>query len=474
MNEAAPTLYVDLDGTLVRTDITVESVLGWVRRRPRNLFRALWAARRGRPWLKELAAADSDLDPAVLPYNQAVLEHLRRARDQGRRIVLATASNRRLAERVADHLGLFDEVLASGAGHNVKGRAKLEAIRAHCGDTGFDYLGDAHADLPIWQAAGRAQVVRPAPGVMARLQALGIPVEVVDPAAPHARHALRAMRPHQWLKNLLLFVPLVLAQKLLEPGAWAAVAVGFVAFSLCASGLYLFNDVLDLDADRRHPRKRLRAIAGGDLPLPQALVLGTALPAAAVLLGLALSPAFVGWLLVYALISALYSVYLKRLALVDVLAIAGLFMVRVLAGTAAIGVGVSFWLLAVAVFIFFSLALIKRYTELRLVSDDGGRVPGRGYLAADRDLLVMMGVASGYAAVIVVALYIDSDDVVQAYGHPERLWFVCPLVFYWISRMWIKAHRGEMHDDPLLFALRDRPSLLTGVLLLGVMAVAAL
>ncbi len=474
MAKADPTvLAVDLDGTLLKTDTLVESLL-LLLREPAGAIGALRAALQGRAQLKAWVAERVRLAVEDLPLNQALVDWLRAERAAGRRVVLVTAAHQRVAERIAAHVGLFDEVMASDDAVNLKGKAKAAALVARYGARGFDYAGDATVDLAVWREARQAIVVG-GPRLQraaARLTTLG---PVFPPEAPW-RALLRALRLHQWVKNLLILVPLLAAHQIGDAAALVQAGLAFLAFGLTASAVYLINDLLDLPDDRRHPSKCRRPFAAGSLPLLWGAVLVPALLAAALTISLLSLPGlFLAVLALYFVLTAAYSLRLKRMPIIDVLTLAGLYTLRVIAGAAAILIPPSFWLLAFSIFIFLSLALAKRHTELRMLRERGElTASGRGWHVEDLSLVQSLGIAAGLSSVQVLALYIDSAAARKLYATPEALWLVCPLLLYWICRLWFKAHRGKMHDDPVVFALRDRISLLVGVLTVAVTVMATL
>jgi 4-hydroxybenzoate polyprenyltransferase len=273
------------------------------------------------------------------------------------------------------------------------------------------------------------------------------------------------LRPHQWAKNLLLLVPLLAAHRAADTAALRAALLGAVDFCLCASAMYVLNDLLDLEADREHPRKSLRPFASGELSVATGLALSAALLAAGVAISLTLPAKFQLALAAYCALALAYSFILKRLLLLDALALAGLYTLRIIAGGAATNVALSFWLLLFSVFLFLSLAFVKRYAELEdLRRRQRLQALGRGYHVEDLAVLWSFGTVSGYLSVLVLALYINSPEIQALYRHPKAVWMLCVLVLYWISRVWMTAHRGGMHDDPVLYALRDRVSLGLAVL----------
>ncbi|MBP2299254.1 UbiA family prenyltransferase [Azospirillum picis] len=463
---AEPPLFVDLDGTLLKTDLLYESLFGLIKAQPWTaLLVPLWLAG-GRARLKGELARRVEIDPASLVYNPAVLERLERERHRGRRLVLATAAHHRYADAIARHLGLFDQVLASNDALNLKSERKFEAIRAQAPSGVFDYMGNDEADFAIWRAARHGIAVEAAPAVIRHAGTL-CPLETIStPRRSRPLLILRALRVHQWLKNLLVFVPLLAGQKLGDPEATLRAVLAFVAFGLCASSIYVLNDLLDLPADRRHPRKRRRPFASGDLPLDLGLLLIPALLAASAALSiLALPPLFLAALAAYAASSLFYNLFAKNRVVWDVMLLAGLYSLRVLGGATATAIVPSFWLLAFSMFLFLSLAMVKRYSEMDSMMKLGlEQAEGRGYLTADMPVLQSIGVSSGFLSVLVMALYINSPEVGMVYDRPQALWIICPLLLFWIGRVWLQTHRGQMHDDPVVFAARDKWSIVIGVI----------
>jgi len=451
-------LCVDLDGTLIRSDLLVESALGLLRRNPLYLLHFAGWLLRGKAHLKREIAHRTSIDVATLPYEPRVVDWLRNETG-GRLRVLCTASDHKFAEAVAAHVGGFDEVLASDGVRNLSGRNKADTLGERFGERGFDYAGNEARDLHVWKLARRAIVVNAPHGLAERAGRVSEVERVFERSAKPWRAWLRALRLHQWLKNLLVFLPLLTAHLMLAPAAVLHSTSAFFAFCLCSSGVYLLNDLLDLDADRQHPRKRLRPFAAGTLSLGAGLVVAPLLTLAAFALALAISKLFALALAAYYALTLAYSFALKRIAMLDTIVLAGLYTIRIIAGTLALRIGVSFWLLAFSMFLFLSLAMIKRYTELRgLLRNGDSRSAGRGYSVDDLPLVQSLGGASGYLAVLVLALYINSTASELLYRHPAVLWLLCPLLLYWISRAWLIAHRGDMHDDPVVFAVSDRTS----------------
>jgi 4-hydroxybenzoate polyprenyltransferase/phosphoserine phosphatase len=455
-------LCLDLDGTLIRSDLLIESALKLLREQPRTALAMPFWLLEGKSQLKQRVAACTDLRVDLLPYNQGVVKYAREANGSGRPVILATASDRKYAQQIAAHLGFFDEVHASDGTANLSAEAKARTLAHRYGEGGFDYVANARKDIPVWRRARRSVVVNPETGVLRRLQGLGVEHTVLEPRASLLGPLARALRPHQWLKNALVFLPLLTAHLYTDATAILACVAAFVAFSLAASAGYVVNDLLDLEADREHPRKRLRPFASGDLPL----ALGLALIPFLILGGLAtaalLSLVFVAIVGVYLLVTMSYSLHLKKRTTVDVLLLAGLYTLRVIGGTAALGIPPSFWLLAFSMFLFLSLAFVKRFAELKLMEQSRrGTAAGRGYLVGDLELVRSFGISAGFGALMVLALYINSPEIRILYARPELIWLLCPVFLYWVIRVWTLAHRGLMHDDPMIFAVEDRLSQLS-------------
>lgn len=467
-------LVVDVDGTLIRTDLLAESVLRLVAHDPLAGWRLpLWLAG-GRAGFKARVADQVLPDPDGLPLNRAVLDFIDDERRRGRRVYLASASDRRAVQNLADHLGRFDGVFASDGETNLSGGAKAQALCQAFGAGGFDYMGNARVDLEVWPYARHAVVVNaPASLVAEARRRFPHVMELAPQPAPRrqALTVLRAMRGHQWLKNVLVFLP-ALAHHSLDGAVVAASGLAFLAFCLCASSVYVLNDLIDLPSDRAHPTKRDRPFAAGQLPPVAGAVLAPLLLGLAGLVCLGLPLGFFAVLATYYATTLLYTFVLKQRLVIDVVALAALYTIRVVAGGAATGIAVSEWLLAFSMFLFLCLALIKRYSELvERVRNGGGRPAGRGYEADDAPMVGALAGASGFVSVLVLALYISSPDVHELYGHPGLLWGVGVLLLYWVARVVMLAHRGELHDDPLVFAATDRGSLVT-VALMGAIVVA--
>lgn len=440
---------------------------------PLRALRSLWA---GRAALKAELARRVQIDPALLPYNEPVLQRLRDWRAAGGRSALVTASDQGIADAIADHLGLFDEVYGSDGRRNLKGAKKAAFLRERYADTGFSYIGDSRADLAVWPDAHEKITFGADSGLRAAAERCGegrttylSPQDKVDIGA-----YVKALRPHQWLKNLLVFVPMLTAHDL----TWRAFGISliaFIAFSMIASSVYVLNDLLDLSADRTHPRKRLRPFASGRLRVQNGGWMAPGLLLGGMLLALLVGLPFLGVICSYYVVTLLYSLNLKRRLVIDICTLAGLYTLRIVAGGTATGLPLSVWLLAFSIFFFFALAAVKRQAEL-VDGVRAGKIKahGRGYHVEDLPLIGTMATASGYVAVLVMALYVNSPDISARYSEPALLWGICLVLLYWISRIVMITHRGMMHDDPVVYAARDRNSQICAVLIFGLATMGAM
>lgn len=469
-------VYVDLDGTLLSTDMLWETMWFLLCRAPLDAFRfPLWLGQ-GKAGFKAEIASRVTFDASLLPYRSEVLDYLNAEKSKGRRLVLATASHELVAQPIAEHLGIFDAVLASTSETNLSGSTKLDAIREDCAGAPFEYLGNDSADIPIWQEASVATLVQPSRGATSAVAGLGCKVKELEVERPGAGPAIKALRSYQWVKNALLWIPILLAHEFANVGKVTSVAIAFACFCAIASATYMLNDLLDIESDRRHERKRKRPFAAGTLPIPTGvMMLSLLLLSGFGVSFIALPLVATGMLAIYTVLTISYSFYLKEKLFIDVLMLAGLFTHRVLSGAVAADVRLSPWLLAFSLFFFLSLALLKRYAELLATEGAGGESNSRrAYEVGDIGLVENMGLAAGYMAVLVLCLFVSSDDVSRLYPRPDLLWLVMPPFLYWISRMWFLARRKILLDDPVLFAATDRVSWLTGALIAIVGTFAAL
>jgi 4-hydroxybenzoate polyprenyltransferase len=465
MDHIPPPLCVDLDGTLVRTDLMVETLFVAIKKTPSVVpWIPIWFLR-GPAYLKHRLAAVMDLPPENLPYRMDLVEFLSREKHNGRKLFLVTGSDIKIADSVARHLAIFDGVIASDGHLNMVGSRKAHALQEQFGIKGFDYVGNACCDMPVWKVARKAIAVDAQPNLQRHLQSAALSLEVFSQGSTPWSALWTALRPYQWAKNLLVLVPWITSHKFTDLNSLSRVAAAFLCFCFCASGQYLLNDLLDLPADRRHPRKRDRPIAAGHLPLLWALAFGPVLILAGVGLAYLMPIHFFVIVIGYVVLTNLYSLRLKSIPILDVIVLAGFYTLRVLAGAAAIWVPVSPWLLAFSMFFFMSLALLKRFMDLTSMSVSGV-IPSSfgGYVPEDRAFLANIGAITAYMAILVFALYIDSEMVQNLYRHPHRLWWVGILLIYWVTRLWLWVHRDRLRDDPVRFALKDRQSYVVALL----------
>jgi 4-hydroxybenzoate polyprenyltransferase len=457
-------LCVDLDGTLVKSDTLHDSLLVLLRSRPSRALRLPAQVLKGKAAFKAFVTDSVTLDVAHLPYNRELLNYLQAERAKGRDIYLATGADIRLAQRVADHLGIFSGVLGSDGTTNLTGRNKLDRLRSQLPDAAFDYIGNDTPDLPLLAHSAEPMVANPSLRLRLNMRSESVrPARTFEQRANPFRSFIKAIRVHQWAKNALIFFPLLLAHDLRPRQALAAL-LAFGCFSLAASATYIVNDMLDIEADRRHRRKRLRPFAAGDLSLAQGFGIVLAFMALAALGTRFIAPEFSLWLLLYLATTFAYTAWLKRIPLVDVLILSGLYTLRLLAGSAATSTPISHWLAGFSVFLFLSLGIVKRFAELEnLRASSLQPSNGRGYYLHDMEQLRTFGTSSAYAAVVIFAIYISGRDVTRLYHNPGYLWLVVPLMLLWLNRVWLLASRGELDEDPVVFAITDRMSLLIGL-----------
>ena len=458
-------LAVDLDGTLLLTDTLHELIFKFLSKNPLNLVKLLCWLSRGKASFKEKLAHAVALNVETLPLNQDLLDWLKTEKQAKRKIVLCTAANHKTALGAVGHLGLFDEVIASDERTNLSGAEKRRALEERFGVDGYDYVGNSAVDLVVWRGAKRA-ILANASTRVSRMAKKHAEIEKEFPRRPiSVADWLSAFRIHQWLKNLLVFVPLITAHRMTDIEMLMMAALAFLSFSVGASSTYLINDLADLESDRLHPRKRFRPFASAALPLLHGAGIASLGIVASCALAMLVNAEFLLWLSLYLAMTLVYSFFLKRLVLVDGLTLAALYTIRIIAGAAATSVALSFWLLAFSGFIFLSLAFVKRYAELKaLALEEASRTPSRGYLVNDAPLVQTMGLASGYIAVLVFVLYLQSDNVARLYSDLELMYGTVPLLFFWISWIWLQAHRGRMHDDPVVFSIKDGVSWLVGAM----------
>lgn len=464
MNKAK-VIAVDLDGTFTLTDTLHESLVALAKLKPYLLLMLPFWFFNGKSYFKKKVADYSELDVKTLPYNLQLINWLREEKHNGKNIVLATAANKKVAQAVVNNFEIFDGYIASDININLKSYNKRNALQEMYGIKGYDYVGNSIDDVEVWAGACNAIVVNASDRVLKKASKVAPVTKIFSSKSIGIAEWLKAFRVHQWLKNLLLFVPLLAAHEFDNIQSFGSLFMALISFSLCASSIYVVNDLFDLESDRSHPRKKLRPFASATLSISKGVIIAPLLAGLSIWLGAYVSYDFLIILLIYLLLTTAYSFVLKSLVLVDCIILATLYTVRIIAGAAAVSVSLSFWLLTFSIFIFLSLALVKRYAELLVQSKEGeSKAHGRGYLVSDLYLLQSLGISSGYISVLVIALYVRSEDVVNLYSQPLAIWLLIPILLFWISWVWLKSSRGQMHDDPIIFAAKDKISLLVAAL----------
>ena len=451
------TLIVDLDGTLLKSDLLFESFWSACGKDFMAPINALRAVLHGRARLKRYLAGSSDINPKTLPFNEEVVKYIRSFINDGGRAVLVTASDEILARKVVEHLQIFDEGHGSSDSINLKGSVKERFISERFGENSYSYMGDSKADLHVWKSANKAITVNGSSSLKKKVEKLGISCEHMD-TTKRLLPYFKALRPHQWLKNILLFVPMLALHDFTLTTFFSSL-IALLAFSLVASSVYILNDLLDLTADRSHPRKRFRPVSSGTLSIVHASVMILFLLVLGVFLAGMLGPNFILVISSYYIITTAYSIHFKKVVVLDIFILSILYCTRLIAGGAATNIQLSFWLLAFSFFFFFALASMKRQAELvDLISRNELAASGRGYFVSDLPIMSIMVLVSGYVSVLVMALYVNSDTVTNIYENASRLWGICLILIYWITHAAFSTHRGLMTDDPMIFALKDRIS----------------
>ena len=470
--EATHPLIVDLDGTLIRSDLLVESAFAHLGKNPIRIFALLASLFRGKAALKAYIADATTIDVSALPYDDDVMSLARTAREEGRPVYLVSASNERYVSAVAAHLGLFDGWLASSNSENLASAVKASRLVSMFGEGGFDYVGNGEADLAVWEVSRERLAVRASSAVRKKLLAFAPDAIFLATTRDTVRAWAKLLRVHQWAKNGLVAVPALTSQTFTLLSLGEVLGATF-CFCLAASSIYIVNDLVDIGADRAHPTKHTRPLAAGTISVMDALIAAPLLLATALIGAFYLNPWFAAVLLCYIALTTAYTFVLKRKMMADVIALAALYTIRVIGGAVVIATPVSEWLLAFSMFMFTSLALIKRYVELATLTDaDLPNPTNRNYQKSDLYIVAMLATAAAFNAVTVFALYISSDAVKEIYRYPMILWFICPVLMYWLGRIMMLAHRRLMNDDPVLFALKDWNSLVAAGLI-GAILIAA-
>ena len=461
-NQITRNIVVDLDGTLIRSDSLYECFFLFIRDNPFFLLKILPILLQGKLAVKHYLAKNtlSTFDPSTLPYNQPLLKWLKQQKKNGAQLTLATASSLYIANNIAKHLKIFDIVIGS-KDVNLSAENKRDKLVSIFGMKGFEYIGNSKDDIPIWKASSLIHTSNLDFGVNRLIQKIGITSQAFITQDNNLFSFIKLLRPHQWIKNILVFLPMVVSHKIGDIKLLQQGFLAFLSFSMCASSVYILNDLLDLQNDRKHTTKKFRSLASGEFKIINAVFIFAILVVLAFLIAFLYLPlTFLHLLFTYFLITSFYSFYFKKIAILDVVILALLYTLRVIAGAEANGLTSTFWMLDFCFFIFLSLAFLKRYTELFNLKNSNAKLKafGRGYYSSDFELLASLGASSGYLAILILGLYINEQSTSNLYNRPLWLWPICPLLIFWISRTWLIAHRGQMQTDPVLFALKDRIS----------------
>ena len=475
-NKITRLLLVDLDGTLVSTDTLWESCLLYIKKYPFKSWKLIKWLFSGRAYFKEQIAKKIIPNADVLPYQEKVIRYISDAKDSGRDIYLITAANQRVADSISKHFKIFTKTIGSESKLNLKGENKLNVIQNLIGAKLFDYVGNSKADIVIWEAAHTA-IISNGKYKMASLLNKNKDQIIVLPKEKENlfKKWIKTLRVHQWSKNGLLFLALFMSHRIVELNLFKQTVIAFLSFSLSASAVYILNDLFDLEADRKHPAKKDRPLASGKLPVVNGIIAIPSLLIISFLLAVSLLPnIFTIILIIYLITTTSYSIFLKEKLFLDVITLGVLYTLRVLAGGLAVGIEVSSWLLGFSLFFFLSLAFMKRYADLLLIkSNNQGELFGRGYSIIDLDIVQKLGISSGFVSLLILALYISSDQVIVLYKHPELIWLAIPILLYWLMRMWYVAHKGRMTDDPIIFAIKDKSSYTMFFLIVIILIIAA-
>lgn len=474
-------ICVDLDGALLSTDMLYESLILLIKKNPLFVFILPFWLLKGKGWLKHKLYQYVQPNEKSLPYRRELIEYLKVQKAQGRKLILTTATIRPLAEKAAAYVGIFDEVIASemkldGKVYNLFGEDKRKELVGRFGEKGFDYAGDSAADLNVWRSARKAIIVEAEKKVIKQAGKIAEIEKVFKTDNSNLRLIIKQIRVYQWTKNFLILLPILMAHKLGDDGAYLKLFFAFLSFSLAASAVYLANDMYDLESDRAHPRKRARPFASGALSLKFGILAAPALFVVSVVLSALFEPVgFTVSLFVYILVTSAYSALLKKIAIIDILILSFLYTLRLIAGGLSVDVALSQWLLGFSLFVFLSLAIVKRYTELKvMLSENRTSAAGRGYTTDDIHLLGSVGPSAGLLSVLIFSMYVNSIDVSALYRNPQYLWLVTPFLLFGILRIWLLAHRGKMHDDPIVAMAKDPASWLIGAIIAIIVLGAAL
>ncbi|MEZ4820426.1 MAG: UbiA family prenyltransferase [Bdellovibrionota bacterium] len=454
-------LCVDLDGTLIKTDLLIESIVIFLKQSPwKGFYLLLWLFR-GKSYLKYQLSIHVVLRPDLLPYHQDVLELIKTRRMQGGKAFLCSASNESVVEQVAQYLGVFNGVYGSSKTLNVKAKVKADQLVKTFGEKKFDYVGNEACDYEVFKKAQHAFFVTDSRSKERKIAVKGIVFEKVFYLNHHVKMYIKLLRVHHWAKNVLVFLPILLSHQITNPVLFGKAFLSFILISLLASGTYVLNDILDLDADRSHRIKKNRPLAIGAISLVKGAAIACLLTLLSGLGGFFFAPKILIFLVSYFVVTVSYSLWCKKIVMLDVLILAFLHTVRIIMGAVVIGETVSEWLFSFSIFLFCSLGFVKRYSEIyhkerSAISQENTQVPGRGYIYGDLYVIQMLGIGLGGCSILIFVLYISSETVKNLYQVNYWLWLVAPVLLYWLGRLWILTSRGEVNEDPILFSIKDK------------------
>lgn len=452
-------LCVDLDYTVLATDILTEQIIRFVQKNPLNILIIFWFLLFGKHHLKKKLNEKVEIAPNELPYRRETLDFLNAEREKGRKLILITASLHQIGEKVNKYLGIFDEVYGTKNNTNLRGKNKAKFLIETFGEKGFDYLGDSRYDIPIWKKANKSYIVSNAPSLIKKVSRFNNFGKIIQVPKITLLSIIKQLRIHQWVKNLLVFLPMVMAHSFNQEKSMLGF-IAFFAFCSISSAVYVLNDIFDLPFDRIHPNKKKRPLACGSITINQAIILFVFMLSLGLLLSSSLSSIFLLIAISYILLNLLYSFYFKSIYILDIFLLTFFYSIRIYAGGIATHIQVSKWLLAFSVFFFLSLASLKRYAEIVNLSDSPSKEQlGRPYTLSNSILTLLIGVVSAFAAVLVFILYINSDVVVMFYQNPKFLWLLAFGLLYWLLFLWDIANKGKMHYDLIIEALTNKVSL---------------
>lgn len=471
-------LIVDLDGSLIKTDILHESIIKLFYTKPwLVLMLPIWLIS-GKAYLKEKLNSAVEFDIPTLPWNQDLIDFLQEEHSRGREIILCTGSWHTIARDIAEHFHFISSHYGTNTKKNLTGTHKAHLLLDKYGEGNFDYVGNSPTDFKVWQHCNRATIVSNSKKFCKKVSNFSLIEKTIPSRKKNVwKLLLKQIRVHQWVKNALIFVPLITSHQISNTSLLIDTLLAFIAFGFCASATYIINDLSDLESDRKNSTKRFRPLASGDLSIPTGIAISIIMMLISITIAIQLSEWFIWSLLTYILITLSYSFKLKRLQSLDITVLAGLYTLRIIAGAAAINVLPSFWLLAFSMFIFLCLALIKRLSEIinnKARYTEQTKLSGRGYYISDLQVLLSLATASGMLSILVFAMYINSPETLSLYQEPYVLWLLCPLLTYWITRIIIMASRGHVDEDPILFAIKDIHSWVTGSIILLIIFAASL